>query len=328
MLWNPQPPSARALAALKRLALPSVVKPLPGSIGIGINQWLMRSSPSEVESAYRRPGAPIPPGAVVRAQEDGVLLVESPFRTSGIFLSEHPEGCAYTITPGPNLTVSGSGNAPNGSAFCLLSPMLMDGDPEGRSIVCEAQIGGARWSIMVATSDDGAKTHAAVGALAKLPLFELFAAQSGDAPAAAGILAGPATVERGEGGTITASIKTKPGTIVVEAIHTETAVRLLKRYTPPPKATCKLSAAKGSPPSRPTLSGSGFQSGELINISFDDVQLTQAKAATSGDFKKAITIPPAAAPGLHSVKAAGQKSLLVVTASFRVLPPAKKKPSS
>jgi hypothetical protein len=317
-LWQPFFPTARAFQALARLELPSLAQPLPGSVPLGPNLWLFPRPPSAVEEAYGQPDAPVPQGATVRKEGEGILVVEGPFRASGIFLSPHPEGCLYKITPGPSLLIKGAGKIPSGSAFCRVSPMPLDSSPGGLSIACEAVIGGADWSVVVFTSGDGGETRPEVF-IAKGTLAGLNAGKVKP------LVKGPAAVERGDNDYIRATVKAGSESIVIEAIHTDSVMAAMKSAQ---FATCELSASKGSPPSRPKLSGQGFEAGEAVEIRFDNTVLTQAKADSAGRFTKAITIPATAAPGPHSVKASGRKSSLVAEASFRVLPPRNKKPPS
>jgi hypothetical protein len=319
-LWQPYIPTARAFQALARLELPSLAQPLPGSVPCGLNLWLFPRPPSAVEEAYGRPDAPVPQGAVVRKEGEGILVVEGPFRASGIFLSPHPEGCLYKITPGPSLLIKGAGKIPSGGAFCRVSPMPFDSSPDGlggSSFACEAVIGGAGLSVVVFTSGDGGGEKATEVIIAKGTLAGLNAGKVKP------LVKGAAAVERGDSGYVRATVKAGSASIVIEAIHTDSVTAVMKsaRY-----ATCELSASKGSPPSRPKLSGEGFEAGEAVEIRFDDAVLTQAKADSSGRFTKAVTIPATAAPGLHSVKASGRKSGLAAEAPFRVLPPRNRKP--
>ncbi|HEX8162716.1 MAG TPA: hypothetical protein VF538_12665 [Pyrinomonadaceae bacterium] len=341
MLWQRPYPSRRALDALESLSEPSVACPLPDSTRVGLSSWALPISPEAVAAAYRGEDAPVPPRAVLRDEGEGILVVEGLFRTSAIFISPDEEGSVYTITHGPSLVIKGAGKAPSGSAFCRVTPALFDADPQGRSIACEAVIGGALWSVMVSSSED---THSpATGVLAKARLVDLLRqgisdesepdesddwGESDEPDAGVQGLGGAAKVERREDGAIVATVEAEQGRIVIEAFHTDPAALWMPLLKQSARATCKLSTSKGSPPSRPTLTGSGFQGGETILISFDDAPLTKAKAEPSGDFKKAVTIPPAAPPGPHTVKASGQESGLVGEAPFRVLPPGKKRPSS
>jgi outer membrane protein assembly factor BamB len=78
-----------------------------------------------------------------------------------------------------------------------------------------------------------------------------------------------------------------------------------------------LAPATGHPNLPVTVSGSGFASGEAVDIYIDTVDSLLAVSAT-GTIKATITIPAAAQPGLHYVTAIGRRSGDAAQAPFTV----------
>jgi hypothetical protein len=242
-LWQPIPPSIRAQEALQRLAAPSGPQPLHGSLEIEPNHFLVPMTPAEAQTAYQQVDSPIPPGTTVRVEAEGILVVEAPFRTSGIFFHAHKDGCIYTITPGPSLTIQGGGErVPNGAAFCRVAPWGM-----GESIYSIVKLQGALWVIHVGadiappkptgvirkitkavppTEEDQLRDEKRIMEMGRL-LAEgkiaevdqlLKEGQLLDPPAP---VTGPATIERSANGAITARIDLDTSVVEIKAFYTD-----------------------------------------------------------------------------------------------------------
>src|SRR5581483_3643851 len=83
-------------------------------------------------------------------------------------------------------------------------------------------------------------------------------------------------------------------------------------------ADIQLSSSVGAPTSSIVVTGSNFQQGEKVIISFDALKAGSTTTDSTGAFKKDITVPANALPGNHSVDATGQTSGLSASATFLV----------
>ena len=79
-----------------------------------------------------------------------------------------------------------------------------------------------------------------------------------------------------------------------------------------------LSITSGPPTSLVKVIGSGFGVYETVELYFDSNQISAATTNSSGAFKKKITIPASALPGVHTIQAVGQESGLSAQATFVV----------
>ncbi|HEY6784399.1 MAG TPA: PQQ-binding-like beta-propeller repeat protein, partial [Gemmatimonadales bacterium] len=86
----------------------------------------------------------------------------------------------------------------------------------------------------------------------------------------------------------------------------------------PALALITLSKVAGPPTSRVTVQGSGFGASETIDLKFDVRFIATAQSDATGSFSKKITVPKAALPGNHLVKAKGESSGLFAQATFTV----------
>ena len=74
----------------------------------------------------------------------------------------------------------------------------------------------------------------------------------------------------------------------------------------------------GPPTSSVTVIGAGFGAGEAVVVTFDSQQVGTGQTNSSGAFSTKFTVPKAALPGAHTVRATGQTSQLSAQASFTV----------
>jgi eukaryotic-like serine/threonine-protein kinase len=83
-------------------------------------------------------------------------------------------------------------------------------------------------------------------------------------------------------------------------------------------ASITLSPTSGPAGSAVSVSGSGFKGRETVALYFDTSQVGSAQASAGGAFTAQITVPGAATPGSHTVKATGQKTGKTAQAPFTV----------
>lgn len=83
-------------------------------------------------------------------------------------------------------------------------------------------------------------------------------------------------------------------------------------------ASLSLSPTSGAPGSTVAVTGSGFRSGETIVVTLDASQVGITQVTSSGAFSTKVTVPVAAAAGVHTIKATGQRSGKNAQATFTV----------
>ncbi len=83
-------------------------------------------------------------------------------------------------------------------------------------------------------------------------------------------------------------------------------------------ATLLLSKTKAPPTALVVVGGSGFASGELIDLSLGTTSLASVEADAGGGFSQAVRIPAATLPGSYTLTAAGRSSGLIVDRHFTV----------
>jgi hypothetical protein len=79
-----------------------------------------------------------------------------------------------------------------------------------------------------------------------------------------------------------------------------------------------LSPTYGPPTSSIRVQGQGFNSGEMITITFDTFQVGNAIASSSGIFSIKFRVPRSALPGNHFVRASGTSSGSIAQSTFLV----------
>jgi hypothetical protein len=162
------PPSPRAEQALASLSAPSYPAALPGSLIIERGLFLRPGLCAEAKGAYRRAGAPLPPGARILAYKatgaesttpersqvallKDVLVVETEHGSSGIFFTDHPAGCFYRIVTAPTLQIRGPPGVPSGETF---APVACTGQGKDREILASGDIGAKPHVLFVGESED------------------------------------------------------------------------------------------------------------------------------------------------------------------------------
>lgn len=85
-------------------------------------------------------------------------------------------------------------------------------------------------------------------------------------------------------------------------------------------ASITLTPTSGPPASSVSVSGAGFKGRETVALAFDSTAVGSAQANSGGAFTTTITVPSAALPGSHTIKATGQRSGKTAQASFTVVP--------
>ncbi len=83
-------------------------------------------------------------------------------------------------------------------------------------------------------------------------------------------------------------------------------------------ASVSVSPAIGTPTTKTTISGSGFNAGETVNLLFDASTAGSSSADAAGNFTRTVQIPKSAQPGAHTIQAVGQSSGLSAAATFTV----------
>jgi len=83
-------------------------------------------------------------------------------------------------------------------------------------------------------------------------------------------------------------------------------------------ACIKLDSKSGPAGSSVKVTGSGYASGDLVDVFFDSKLVDTVTASASGTFTSTIKVPKRAATGQHTVKASGQAGGVSATASFKV----------
>ena len=86
-------------------------------------------------------------------------------------------------------------------------------------------------------------------------------------------------------------------------------------------ATLKLAPHLGPPTTVTKATGTGFKPGETVDLSFDGSLVARATVKTNGSFAKLFTVPKAAQPGSHGVRAQGESSGVQASAPFLVRTP-------
>lgn len=79
-----------------------------------------------------------------------------------------------------------------------------------------------------------------------------------------------------------------------------------------------LSRSVGPPTSSVIAHGSGFRSAETVSLHFGSMQVGSAATDAAGAFSDTITVPKAAKPGDHTIRATGGNSHVTATATFTV----------
>ena len=85
-----------------------------------------------------------------------------------------------------------------------------------------------------------------------------------------------------------------------------------------PTPCIAVDPGSGPPGSKTTVTGTGFASGESVQIKFDKKVVASVTADGSGAFSKLITIPAGAKKGAHTIRAKGDQTALAVDARFKV----------
>jgi hypothetical protein len=117
---------------------------------------------------------------------------------------------------------------------------------------------------------------------------------------------------------ITATVPAMPSAAGLVTVTTGAGTaKSLARFMVTPAVL--LSAATGPPGSAVTVSGTGFGALEGADIFVDTTDLALAGTSLAGSFGPiTVTVPAAAAPGTHSISAAGRHSGLFAQAPFTV----------
>jgi hypothetical protein len=110
------------------------------------------------------------------------------------------------------------------------------------------------------------------------------------------------------------------GTHVVTAIGEESGNSYKATFTVPP-LSITLTPNWGSPGKRISVTGEGFTRYGLVDIYFDAEWVKSARADGYGNISTSFTVPLAAAPGTHTVKANDTLTRNIVTKSFTVPTP-------
>lgn len=89
-------------------------------------------------------------------------------------------------------------------------------------------------------------------------------------------------------------------------------------YTVDVVACAKLNSKSGAAGSSVKVTGTGYTSGEVVDIFFDDELVDTVNADATGKVSDTITIPGNAEPGRHTVTVSGQTSGIAAAARFKV----------
>jgi hypothetical protein len=87
----------------------------------------------------------------------------------------------------------------------------------------------------------------------------------------------------------------------------------------PGGATLAFSPTQAAPGTSVTVTGAGFQPGEMVDLGFNGPVVATATADTTGNFSVTFTVPATLAAGQYGVTATGKTSAVVVNATYTLV---------
>ena len=91
-----------------------------------------------------------------------------------------------------------------------------------------------------------------------------------------------------------------------------------KSYPVNVAACAKANPTSGPPGTSVKVTGTGYQSGEVVDVFFDEKMVATVNADTSGKVSTTIKVPNGADAGKHLITVSGQSTGLAATAKFKV----------